>query len=140
MHQNGPKFRGLYLFVDDMKSTLAFYELLGLTIEKVNDEFARAVWVDNLFLEFGTSDITKSYDPNWQPPQLPATNTISLEYEENEQVDRVYALVSQAGYDCHLKPTTPPWQSRFCILLDPNGNFVGLHGPREIEDDRSREA
>jgi uncharacterized glyoxalase superfamily protein PhnB len=139
MNSRNPKFRGIYLFVNDLDETIRFYMLLGIEIEKVGDEFARAVWPNELLLEFGTSNLTLSYDRNWKTPQLPATNTLSLEFLSNAEVDSVYEKATEAGYQCHLEPVTPPWGSRFCILLDPNGNYIGLHGPRDLAEDRKHE-
>lgn len=134
-----PRFRGVYLFVENLDSTLAFYQLLGLEVERVSEMFGRANWGDKVYLEFGTGDLTKSYDPLWSPPGLPSNCTLSLEYASNDEVDSVHNRAVQAGQRSHLEPSTPPWQSRFAILIDPDGNYVGLHGPRDLDEDRTRE-
>ena len=141
MHNNAskPLFRGVYLFVKDLDRTLAFYQLLGLEVERVSDMFARANWDDKVFLEFGTADLTKSYDPGWSRPSLPPNCTLALEYGSDGEVDSIHHRAIQKGYQSHLEPTTPPWQSRFAILIDPDGNYVGLHGPRDLYKDRVRE-
>ena len=138
-NHNKPRFRGVYLFVEDLDRTLVFYQLLGLEVERVSDMFARANWDDKVFLEFGTADLTKSYDPDWSPPNLPPNCTLALEYRTDREVDSIHHRAIQQGYQSHLEPTTPPWQSRFAILVDPDGNYVGLHGPRDLCKDRGRE-
>ena len=68
----------VYLFVRDMDATIAFYERLGLTIARTGDVLARAEWPsEGARLEFGTAELTKSYDPNWREPSGAATNTLS---------------------------------------------------------------
>ena len=134
-----PNLLGVYLFVRDLPDTLAFYRVLGLQIEEVSDVFARATMSNGATLEFGTAALTRSYDPNWQEPSLPATNTINFELASREAVDAMYEKLTSAGYTGHLAPCDPPWQARFAIVDDPNGNIVGLHSPRDREGDRKRE-
>lgn len=134
-----PNLLGVYLFVRDLPATLAFYRMLGLQIEEVSDVFARATMPNGATLEFGTAALTRSYDPNWQEPNPPATNTINFELPSREEVDAMYEKLTSAGYTGHLAPCDPPWQARFAIVDDPDGNIVGLHSPRKREGDRQRE-
>ena len=134
-----PNLLGVYLFVRDLPATLAFYRVLGLQIEEVSDVFARATMSNGATLEFGTAALTRSYDPNWQEPNLPATNTINFELASRDAVDAMYEKLTSAGNTGHLAPCDPPWQARFAIVDDPNGNIVGLHSPRDREGDRKRE-
>jgi predicted enzyme related to lactoylglutathione lyase len=139
MSSQQPDFLGLYLFVEDLPETLKFYELLGFEIEKVSDMFARASWANGIALEFGTAALTESYDPGWNSPGLPSTNTINFQLPSKEAVDTMYGKIVEAGYTGHLAPCDPLWQARFAIVLDPNGNFIGLHSPRDRNADRQRE-
>ena len=134
-----PNLLGVYLFVRDLPATLAFYRMLGLQIEEMSNVFARATMSNGATLEFGTAALTRSYDPNWQEPSLPATNTINFELASREAVDAMYEKLTSAGYTGHLAPCDPPWQARFAIVDDPNGNIVGLHSPRDREGERQRE-
>jgi len=56
---------GVYLFVRDLGATIEFYELLGLSIERVSPIFARATMPNGAMIEFGCEELTRSYDPNW---------------------------------------------------------------------------
>ena len=78
MNNRQPEFLGLYLFVKDLSETLDFYELLGFEIEKVSEMFARASWPNGMVLEFGTSELTSSYDPGWETPGLPSTTRLTF--------------------------------------------------------------
>ncbi len=139
MSNQQPEFLGLYFFVKDLPETLNFYELLGFEIENVSEIFARASWSNGIALEFGTSELTESYDPGWKPPGLPSTNTINFQLSSRAAVDETYNKMIEAGFVGHLAPCDPLWQARFAIILDPNGNFVGLHSPRDRDADRQRE-
>ena len=136
MSSEHPEFLGLYLFAEDLQETLNFYEILGFDIETVSDIFARASLPGGFNLEIGTAALTESYDPGWKPPALPSTNTINFQLPTRAAVDAMYSEMTNAGYEGHLAPCDPLWRARFAIVLDPNGNFVGLHSPRDNELER----
>ena len=125
-----PQLTHVYLFVEDMAASLGFYERLGLTIEHLGDTFARAQMPGGIGLEFGTAELTRRYDPNWQEPHGPGTNTLNLQLASSEAVDQKFAELTAAGYEDHLSPIDAFWGSRFAIVDDPDGNVIGLHGPR----------
>ena len=128
-----PGFYGIYLFVGDMPATLAFYRRLGLEIDEVSDTFARADMSNGACIEFGTAELTRSYDPDWREPDGPGTNTINFGLASREAVDAMYAALTGDGHHGHLAPCDPPWRSRFALVDDPDGNVVGLHSPRTRE-------
>ena len=134
-----PEFLGLYLFVKDLPETIRFYGRLGFEVEEVSDMFARVSWDNGIVLEFGTSELTKSYDKNWKAPGLPSTNTINLQLVSRASVDETWERMVAEGFTSHLPPCDPLWQARFAILLDPDGNYIGLHSPRDMDADRQRE-
>ena len=134
-----PQFLGLYLFARDLDATLDFYRLLGLSIDLVGKVFARATMPNGVMIEFGSRELTQSYDPHWIEPAGPGTNTINFELPSREAVDELYAKLVAAGYEGHLAPCDPPWQARFAIVDDPDRNIIGLHGPRDRETDQRRE-
>lgn len=134
-----PRIRAIYLFVSDLARTIGFYQLLGFDVERVGPTFARTSGHNGVLIEFGTPELTKSYDPKWQPPGAPTKNTIGLEFSSGDAVDETYGRMVQGGYVGHLAPCDPPWGARFAIIEDPDGNYIGLHGPRDIVADRGRE-
>jgi uncharacterized glyoxalase superfamily protein PhnB len=134
-----PNLLGVYLFVRDLGATLNFYALLGLPIERVSPVFARAAMPNGATIEFGSRELTRSYDPHWEEPTGPGTNTINFELSSREAVNETYERLVAAGYKGHLPPCDPPWQARFAIVDDPDGNIIGLHSPRDREAERGRE-
>lgn len=129
----------LYLFVADVDRSLTFYEALGLSIEKVSGSFGRAFIGDEVILELGTADLTSSYDPGYVSPSNESKGTINFELESSQAVDDKFRQLVESGYTDHLAPIDALWQARFAIVLDPDGNQVGLHGPRSLHEDRKRE-
>ena len=134
-----PRLLGIYVFSADLDATLKFYRLIGLPVDQISDMFARATLPGGGMIEFGTDVLTHSYDPNWQRATDLSNNTINIELASAEVVDDTFAAAVTAGYTGHLPPCDPPWQARFAILIDPDGNLVGLHSPRDVEEDRQRE-
>jgi catechol 2,3-dioxygenase-like lactoylglutathione lyase family enzyme len=130
---------GIYIFSQDLERTLAFYELIGLPIDRISDFFARATLPEGGMIEFGTDELTHSYDPGWIRPAGLSNNTINLEVASREAVDSIYSTLVDAGHRGHLPPCDPPWQARFAIVIDPDDNLVGLHSPRSLEADQQRE-
>ena len=99
---NQPNLLGVYLFVRDLPAALAFYRRLELQIEEVSNMYARATMPNGATIEFGTADLTRSYDPTWHQPTGPATNTINFELASRAAVDSTYAALIRAGYVGHL--------------------------------------
>ena len=139
MNTVDPILRGVYLFSSSVERTVKFYQLLGLTVEVVSEDFARFTWSNGTTLEIGSEKLTASYDPRWQEPGSPSKNTISFEFTKSDEVDVVHDRMIAAGYRSQLAPCIPPWKARFAIINDPDGNIVGLHGPRSVDADRKRE-
>lgn len=135
-----PQMIGLYLFVSDLEATKSFYQAFGLDIEPISDMFARATWSDKVMLEFGTKELTSSYDPNFMEPGPLSKSTINFELESQTAVDHKFSRLVDLGYEGHLAPIEAPWGARFAIVSDPDGNYVGLHSPRDRKAERKRES
>ncbi len=129
-----------YLLVKDVDLSLSFYGLLGLTTEKVSDAFGRVTIDNKVILELGTGELTSSYDTRYQAPPLDMSKgTINFELESSVAVEEKYGELVASGYKGYLEPMDALWQARFAIVLDPDGNQVGLHSPRSVREDRQRE-
>lgn len=128
-----------YLFVSDVGRSLAFYKLLGMDVEKVSPAFGRTLIGSEVVLELGTSELTASYDPGYVSPANVSKGTINFELESRSAVDEKFTELVASGYIGHLEPMEALWQARFAIVLDPDGNQIGLHSPRSLDGDRHRE-
>lgn len=140
MTGSSPKMIGVYLFVSDLAATKDFYLALGLHIEPVSDMFARATWSEKVMLEFGTKKLTSSYDPNFVEPGPLSKSTLNFELASRPAVNTKFEQLVELGYEGHLAPIDAPWGARFAIVNDPDGNFIGLHSPRDREAERRRES
>ncbi len=90
MTTTGPRLIGVYLFVSDLGETKKFYSALGLSIEEVSDVFARATWSGEVVFEFGTSELTLSYDPRFESPERLSKATFNFEFGSVAAVDDKY--------------------------------------------------
>ncbi len=140
MTEASPRLIGLYLFVADMEATTAFYAALGLAVEPVSDMFARATWSGEVMLEFGTRQLTSSYDPGFREPGNLSKGTINFELASAEHVDALFHRLVALGYNGHLAPIDALWGARFAIINDPDGNQIGLHSPRNRVAEKQKEA
>ncbi len=129
----------LYLFVTDIDAALQFYSRLGLRVERVSHMFGRANLGDDVILELGTEALTSSYDPAYVTPAQTSKGTINFELDSAQSVDEKFIELVSYGYQGYLPPIDALWQARFAIVLDPDGNQVGLHSPRDLHAERQRE-
>jgi uncharacterized glyoxalase superfamily protein PhnB len=117
----------LGLTVADMAASLAFYRRLGLDQPAAADAapHAEVVLPGGLRLAWDTVDTVRSFDPRWTP----ATGTrVSLAFDcgTPDGVDTVFAELTEAGYEGHLKPWDAFWGQRYAVVHDPDGNAVDL--------------
>ncbi len=129
-----PTFSGLHFWVADMRATVAFYRLVGLPIsdEPWEDEFLNVELDDGKSLAFATYGLTQRYDPAFVPPTGHKSHVaLQFDLSSREAVDEMHARLTGAGHRSHLAPFDAFWRARYCEVLDPDGNPVGFHSPRD---------
>lgn len=114
------------LIVADMPASLAFYRRLGLAIPPEADKEPH-VGVElpgGLQLMLDTEDVIRSFDAEWTRP--PSGHQIALAFacDSPADVDAVYAELTEAGYESHLKPWDAFWGQRYASVRDPDGNSI----------------
>jgi uncharacterized glyoxalase superfamily protein PhnB len=122
-----PRIDMIGLTVADMATSLAFYRRLGLDLPAAADAtpHTEVVLPGGLRLAWDTVDTVRSFDPQWTP----ATGTrVSLAFDcgTPDGVDTVFAELTEAGYEGHLKPWDAFWGLRYAVVHDPDGNAVDL--------------
>ncbi len=128
-----PSFGGLHFWVRDMQATLAFYRAIGLGPGDPQDGFLHLSLPNGVDFAFATYEVTNRYDPAFEPPAAGAKSAVALQFnlESRTAVDALYQALTGAGYRSHLAPIDAFWGSRYCEVLDPDGNVAGFHSPRE---------
>jgi catechol 2,3-dioxygenase-like lactoylglutathione lyase family enzyme len=128
-----PALTGVNLFVRDMKRTVDFYRRLGLTIDDDHDWGAHHVGVkmpNGFELEFDSVELTKSYDSGWSGPE-DSKGVLVFSVATRDAVDQLYGELTDAGYDGQQAPFDAFWGARYAVLVDPDGNNVGVMSPSD---------
>ncbi|MEU6343934.1 VOC family protein [Streptomyces sp. NPDC046977] len=118
------------IVVADMGASLAFYRRLGLEIaEGVEGEpHVEAELPGGLRMAWDTRETVRSFDPAWTPPGPGGHGTaLAFACDDPAEVDAVFAELTAAGYEGHLKPFDAVWGMRYATVRDPDGNAVDLY-------------
>lgn len=120
------------IVVADMAASLAFYRRLGLEIaEGVEGEpHVEAELSGGLRIAWDTQETIRSFDPQWTVPGRGGHGmALAFACDGPAEVDAVYAELTGAGYEGHLKPFDAVWGMRYATVRDPDGNAVDLYAP-----------
>ncbi len=119
------------LIVEDMSATLAFYRLLGWTIETPTGEHAVADLPNGLRVEFDSPAFAGVWDSGYNGATGGST-VLGLRAETRDDVDKLYADLMAHGHRGRQPPYDTFWGARFAIVDDPDGNPVELMSPTEV--------
>jgi catechol 2,3-dioxygenase-like lactoylglutathione lyase family enzyme len=123
-----PQLDLIGLVVKDMKTSLDFYRQLGLDIPAgaESEGHVEIKLVNGLRLAWDTSEVIKSFDPDWTLPS--GGHRVSLDFlcTSPAEVDAVYNHLTGLGYHGHKPPFDAFWGQRYATIQDPDGNTVAL--------------
>jgi uncharacterized glyoxalase superfamily protein PhnB len=122
------------IVVRDMERSLAFYRLLGVSIEEMRGtewaEWARhhanGVASNGVRVEFDSVAFAKQWNPGLDEARLGSAAILMFHVSSRKEVDRVHARVTEAGHRSHKPPDDAFWGARYAIVEDPDGNSVGI--------------
>lgn len=81
-------------------------------------------------LALDSEALAKVYDEGWQPFKGEGDRTVmSFRLGDANDVDAVYDRVVALGFGSSQAPYYAFWGSRYAIVVDPDGNHVGLMSP-----------
>lgn len=133
-------FGHINIFVRDMEATIAFYRLLGLDVP---DAFewppgSAATHVEvpmpgGHYLAFDNHEMARIWNTRFDAGRKEGNIVVGLLVDTRDDVDRIYRAVEEAGYRVGQPPYDAFWGSRYAIVIDPDGNQVGLKSPEEDE-------
>lgn len=130
-------FGQINLLVNDMAASIEFYRLLELEIP---DPFewpagSRAENVDDIqsdngcYMALDSYQMARIWNPQFDPYRRQGNIVIGLLVETRGDVDRLYEKVKSAGHPVGQEPYDAFFGSRYAIVIDPDGNQVGLKSP-----------
>ncbi|MDP3277198.1 MAG: VOC family protein [Deltaproteobacteria bacterium] len=119
------------LVVSDMRKTLNFYRLLGLTLpeDPGTEDHVEATLEGGLRVMFDTEVLIKSLMPTWTPAQGGHRLGLAFHCETPAGVDAMFERVVAAGFVGAKAPWDAFWGQRYAQLQDPDGNVVDLFAP-----------
>lgn len=141
-HAGSPLALGqVNIVVRDMRKSLAFYRLLGLSIAEIPlaewaPHHASGVTANGVHVELDSVAFAKQWDPALDEAKLGAGVMPFFQVSPREEVDRVHARVTAAGHRTQKAPEDAFWGARYAIVEDPDGNAVGITSP--IDESRRR--
>lgn len=129
-------FGQINLFVADMDATVAFYRLLELDVpdpfEWPAGSGAQHVEVHTggaCYLAFDNHPQARIWNAQFDPDRGAGNIVVGLLVDTRPDVDRLYAKVKAARHPVGQGPYDAFWGSRYAIVIDPDGNQVGLKSP-----------
>jgi uncharacterized glyoxalase superfamily protein PhnB len=136
-----PALAQINIVVRDMRKALAFYRLLGLDIQEIPlaewaPHHASAVTANGVTIEFDSVAFAKQWNPGLDESKLGSAAIPFFHAAARNDVDRVHARMTAAGYRSQKAPEDAFWGARYAIVEDPDGNSVGIISA--IDDSKRR--
>lgn len=127
-----PKLDLIGIIVEDMAQALGFYRQLGLVIPESADTEAHVevALPGGLRLAWDTVETVRSFDPDYEPPTGSPRVGLAFKLDSPEQVDSLYARLTEAGAHGHKEPWDAFWGQRYALVHDPDGNSIDLFAPQ----------
>ena len=124
-----PQFTGLHLFVRDMDASREFYRRLGFDVPDDGDMSSFSL-TEHVRVALGSYALTRGYHEGWQAP---GAGSIALQFDvpTRQAVDDLHADLVAAGHRGEMAPFDAFWGARYAEVLDPDGNVIGFHSPRD---------
>ncbi|RJL24723.1 VOC family protein [Bailinhaonella thermotolerans] len=119
------------LVVQDMGRSLAFYRLLGLDVPAAADgePHVEHELPGGLKIAWDTVETIESFHPGFTFHPGAGNMALAFEADSPEEVDKVYAELTAAGYEGEMEPFDAFWGQRYAVVHDPDGNGVDIFAP-----------
>jgi catechol 2,3-dioxygenase-like lactoylglutathione lyase family enzyme len=117
------------LVASDLRRSLDFYRLLGLTIADTDSPHVEVELPGGNRLLFDTEQTIASFHPGWTSPTSPGRLVLAFGLPAPADVDGVFSRVTDAGHPAVVQPFDAPWGQRYATVADPDGTSVDLYAP-----------
>jgi predicted lactoylglutathione lyase len=124
------------LFVSDLEGSKRFYEGLGWRIEALGPLAAVAHLPHGMsvaLLPATEREFVAAFDSG-HPGTTGGSALLDVRTEDREQVDALYRELLERGGSSSQSPIDAFWGSRYAVVVDPDGNRIGLKSP--VDDAR----
>ena len=134
MADQRPVLDQINMVVCDMEASVAFYRRLGMDIPDSGpwDPHHRSANAGGA-LDFDLDSVrfAHQWDEGWRGAADGAGFVIGFKVASRDDVDRVFADLTGAGYRAQQPPYDAFWGARYAVIEDPDGNAVGLMSPSD---------
>jgi uncharacterized glyoxalase superfamily protein PhnB len=120
---------GLSVVASDVDTSIGFYRTLGVPIPDEANWRSHHVGIpiNGASLDLDSVDLTKGFDAKWNGTGV----VLIMRLPTRDAVDEAYERVVDAGHPGHLEPFDAFWGARYAVVLDPDGNHIGLMSPMD---------
>lgn len=125
------RFSVISLICQDLAASVAFYRRIGLDVPDSVQGHIEITIDGGPALELDSVEVTHLYDKGWTPAGDGSRVILGFSCESRPEVDALYAALLAAGDRGYLSPHDAFWGERYAEVLDPDGNIVGFHSPRD---------
>lgn len=126
----------LNILVQDMRTALAFYRLLGFRFAEGDDgaNYVEVRTPNGFRISWWQRDDMQSVVPD--TPASGHSVEIAVRCPGRAGVDATFQRIVDAGYAAIRPPFDAPWGQRYAFVEDPDGNLVGLeeHGVDSVQN------
>lgn len=129
-----PIFNQINLVVSDMRAMVEFYERLGVEFrptfspwDRHHRTFASSSVLGDFDFDLDSTAFAPQWDEGWPPGKVGPV--FGFQLPSSEAVDNTYADLVAAGYEGQQAPWDGNMGARYAVVVDPDGNGVGLMGP-----------
>ena len=136
MSDGQPVFNQINLVVRDMPAMIEFYERLGAAVEPMIESFAAhhrtlaaSAVSEGFDFDFDSLAFVTQWNAGWPTGQVGPVFGFRL--ESATAVDAKYDDLTSVGYAAQQPPHDALMGARYAVVVDPDGNSVGLMGPRD---------
>lgn len=124
-------FGQINIVVRDMAKSVAFYRLLGVSIEQISlpgwaPHHASGETANGVRLELDSVAFAKQWNPGFDEAKPGGGAVPFFLVSSRNEVDRVHARITAAGYRSQKDPEDAFWGARYAVVEDPDGNSVGI--------------
>jgi catechol 2,3-dioxygenase-like lactoylglutathione lyase family enzyme len=122
-----PELNAIGIAASNMAKSIRFYRVLGLDMPDTPGEgHVEASMPGGARLMLDSEEIIRSFLPDWKRVD---GNQASLAFEcaSPEEVDEIYARVTEAGFEGEKEPWDAEWGQRYALLGDPDGVRINLY-------------
>lgn len=129
-------FGQINLVVKDIAASIDFYRLLEVDIsdsfewpEGSGAEHVEARSDGGCHMALDNHQMAQVWNGRFDPDRNGGNVVIGLMVANREDVDRLFAKARDAGHPVGQEPYDAFFGSRYAIVIDPDGNQVGLKSP-----------